>query len=71
MHDRVPGTDRLGEMVAGVDEHHWDVRADPGQHVDEHRFRHGRGYDQLRSELLDRPAQDLLRGCAFQLVTGA
>ncbi len=70
VHDRVSSTDCLSEMVTGINKNHRDVRADPGQHVDEHSLRHGCGHNQLRPELLHRPAQDLLRGRALQLVTG-
>ncbi len=70
MPDRVPGADRLGEMVAGIDEYHRDVRADPGEHVDEHRFGHGGGDGEPGTEPLHRPAQDLLGRRARQLVAG-
>ena len=62
VHDRhgVPGADRLGEVVAGIEENHVDTGPDGRGQVDDHRIGHGRGDADALPERVGRPADDLL-----------
>ncbi len=52
------GLQGLGEVVAGVDEHHLDRRFDPGGDVDEDGVGHRGAEAQVGVEGVDRPAHD-------------
>jgi hypothetical protein len=58
---RVPGADRLGEVVAGVEEQDVDPGGRLGREVGECPVCHRRGHHQLVTEGLPRPRQQLLR----------
>jgi hypothetical protein len=59
--DGVAGADRLGEVVAGVEEQHVDARAGLRGQLDEHRVLHVRRHDHAVVERLGGPGEHLLR----------
>ena len=65
--DHLDRLERLGEVVAGVDEHDLDGRVDLDGEVDEHGVGHRRGEAEVRGEAVDRPLDDLRRGQALEL----
>src|SRR5690606_16019081 len=64
--DRVPGADRLGEVVAGVDEQDVYARLHLRHQVDQRRVRHGRGEADAVAERGGGPPDYLQRGRALQ-----
>ena len=65
--DGLHGLERLGEVVAGVDEDHLDRRLHLVRQVDEHGVGHRRRQAQVRVERVDRPPDDLRRRRGLQL----
>ena len=65
--DGVSGADGLGEVVAGVEEHHVDARSDLGRQVREDRVAHRRGDAEALTERRDRPLDDVLGGGQLEL----
>jgi hypothetical protein len=65
--DRVPGADGLGEVVAGVEEHHVHALQDAGRQVCDHRVLHGGGHAETLAEGVDRPLEDLQGGGVLQV----
>ncbi len=63
----VTGADRLGEVVAGVEEDHVDAGGDPAGEVGQHGVAHGGGDREPGAEGGDRPLHDVLGGGQLEL----
>jgi hypothetical protein len=69
--DSVSGTQRLGEVVTGVQKQHIDTRGDLRDQVRQDRVLHRRCHRESSAEGLHRPAQDLRSRGALQLAASA
>ncbi len=68
--DGVPGPDRLGEVIPGVEEEHGDSRHGARRDVRQHPVAHRCGDDEPVAERVGGPPDHLVGSCVREVVPG-